>query len=58
MSSIRVGVITFDWYPYEPRALRLAEAAQNAACEVDVICLRQADEKKHEVHNDLCVFEP
>ena len=56
MVSLRVGVITFDWYPYEPRALRLAEAAENAEYEVDVICLRQADEKDHEVHNGVHVY--
>src|SRR3974390_1728119 len=50
MASLRVGVITFDWYPYEPRALRLAEAAANAGYEVDVICLRQPHEKGYAVH--------
>lgn len=56
MASLRVGVVTFDRYPYEPRALRLAEAAQNAKYEVDVICLRQADEKDYEVYNGVHVY--
>jgi glycosyltransferase involved in cell wall biosynthesis len=56
MASVRVAVITFDQYPYEPRALRLAEAAAKAEYEVDVICLRQADEKDYEVHNGVHVY--
>lgn len=56
MASLRVGVITFDWYPYEPRALRLAEAALNAGYEVDVICLRQPDERGYEVYNCAHIY--
>ncbi len=56
MASVRVAVITFDQYPYEPRALRLAEAAAKAEYEVDVICLRQADEKDYEVYNGVHVY--
>ena len=56
MASLRVGVITFDWYPYEPRALRLAEAAANAGYEVDVICLRQPHEKGYAVHNGVHIY--
>src|SRR5436305_853348 len=56
MASLHVGVITFDWYPYEPRALRLAEAAANAGYEVDVICLRQPHEKGYAVHNGVHIY--
>ncbi len=55
MASIRVAAISFDWYPYEPRALRLAEAAANAGYEVDVICLRRPNESGYEVHNRVHV---
>ena len=55
METVRVAAISFDWYPYEPRALRLAEAAANAGCEVDVICLRRPDEDSYEVHNGVHV---
>lgn len=55
MASVRVAAITFDWYPYEPRALRLAEAAANAGYEVDVICLRRPGESGSEVHNGVHV---
>jgi len=27
MSSLRVASITYDWYPFDPRVRRLAEAA-------------------------------
>lgn len=53
MAQVRVAAITFDWYPYEPRALRLAEAAANAGYEVDVICLRRPDESGYQVHNGV-----
>ncbi len=56
MPSIRVAVITFDRYPFEPRALRLAEAAASAVNEVDVICLCQPGEKSYEVHNGVNIY--
>src|SRR5438874_833472 len=56
MSSLRVAAITFDWYPYEVRALRLAEAAVNAGYEVDVICLQQPGEKMYEVDNGVHIY--
>ncbi len=56
MASLRAGVITFDWYPYEPRALRLAETATNAGYEVDVICLRQPHERGYGVHNGVHIY--
>lgn len=56
MSSGRIAVITFDRYPFEPRALRLAEAAANGANEVDVLCLRGAGEKSFEIYNGVHIY--
>jgi glycosyltransferase involved in cell wall biosynthesis len=56
MSSIRVGMITFDWYPFDPRVRRLAEAAIDGGCEVDIICLQQQDEKRYEVYNGVHIY--
>jgi glycosyltransferase involved in cell wall biosynthesis len=39
MKQLRVAIISFDPYPYEVRAQRLAEAAADAGAEVDAICL-------------------
>ncbi len=56
MSPIRIGVIAFDWYSFEPRVLRLVQAAKDAGHEVDVIALRQPHEKRYEVCNDVHVY--
>src|SRR5579859_7709488 len=56
MSSIHVGTITFDWYPYEPRVLRLVQAAVDAGHRVDVICLRRSHEKVYEVLDGVHVY--
>lgn len=56
MVVLRVAAITFDWYPYEVRALRLAEAAANAGYEVDVICVGKPNEKRHEIYNGVHVY--
>lgn len=53
MTSLHVGTITFDCYPYEPRALRQVEAAAAAGHQVDVICLRQSHEKSYEVYESV-----
>lgn len=55
-ASLRVCTITFDWYPYEVRALRMAEAAADAGYDVDVICLRQPEEPRYEVYNGVRVY--
>lgn len=44
MSASRVGVITYDWYPFDPRVRRLAMAAASGGYKVDVVCLRQPGE--------------
>src|SRR5947209_16602567 len=56
MASLRVAAMSFDWYPYEVRALRQAEAAADAGYDVDFICLRQPGEKKFEVHNGVRIY--
>jgi glycosyltransferase involved in cell wall biosynthesis len=56
MQPVRVGVITFDWYPYEPRALRLARAAADAGYAVDVICTWKSGEKFHELDGNTNIY--
>jgi len=56
MSSIRVATVTFDWYPFDPRVRRLAEAAVDGGCSMDVICLRQSDEQRYEDCNGVRVY--
>ncbi|MGH2639571.1 MAG: glycosyltransferase family 4 protein [Rhabdochlamydiaceae bacterium] len=56
MQPIRLGVITFDWYPYEPRALRLTRAAADAGYLVDVICTRKSHEKFHELEGNTHIY--
>lgn len=56
MSSLRVGTITFDYYPFDPSVRRLAEAAADAGFAVHVICLRQPHEKRFEVCNGVRIY--
>lgn len=56
MQPVRVGVITFDWYPFEVRALRLTRAAADAGHPVDVICTRKAHEKFHEIYGNTHIY--
>jgi glycosyltransferase involved in cell wall biosynthesis len=56
MSSIRVCVVSFDWYPFLPRVLRLVQAAVDAGYTVDVICLHRLKEKYYEVHNGATIY--
>ena len=56
MSPIRIVHITFDWYPFDPLVRRLTEAALDGGHAVDVICLRQAGEKKHEMYQGVGVY--
>lgn len=53
--AIRVGAITFDWYPFDPLVRRMAEAAIDGGCSVDVICLRQQNEKGYEEYGGVHV---
>lgn len=56
MAQLHVGTITFDCYPYEPRAIRQVEAAASAGHKVDIICLRQPHELRYEVFNGVHVY--
>lgn len=56
MAALRVVAITFDWYPYEVRALRTAEAAVHAGYEVDVISLHRPWERRYEVFHGVHVY--
>ena len=56
MSSIHVGMVSFDWFPFEPRVLRLVQAAVDAGYSVDVICLRRSHEKIYEVQNGVRIY--
>lgn len=56
MASVRVATITFDFYPFDPRVRRLAEAAADAGDAVDVICIRQPGEKRFEVYNTVRIY--
>jgi glycosyltransferase involved in cell wall biosynthesis len=56
MATVRVCAITFDWYPFDPLVRRMSEAAIEGGHAVDVICLRQPDEKKFEVCNGVRTY--
>ena len=49
-------MISFDWYPFEVRSLREAQAAGSAGHRVDFICLRQPYETKHEIYDGVHVY--
>jgi glycosyltransferase involved in cell wall biosynthesis len=55
ISTIHVGNIAFDWYPFDPLLRRFSEAAVDGGYLVDVICLRQANEKSYDVCNGVHV---
>lgn len=56
MASLHIGTISYDWYPFEVRALRQSEAAAHAGHQVDVICLRQPHEKQYEVYHNVRIY--
>ncbi|WP_165423883.1 glycosyltransferase family 4 protein [Ktedonosporobacter rubrisoli] len=56
MSPCRLCVITFDWYPSEPRVHRLSETAVTAGHQVDVICLLQPGEPSFETRNGVNIY--
>lgn len=55
MLHCRLCVITFDWYPSEPRAHRLSDTAAAIGCDVDVICLLRPGEANEEMCNNVHV---
>ena len=46
MPPLRVAAITYDYYPFEMRALRLSEAAADAGYDVHVFAPRQPNERR------------
>ena len=53
MSQLRVAAITYDYYPFDIRVRRMAEAATDAGYAMRVICLRDQGEAAHEVCNGV-----
>ena len=56
MAKLRLGMIGFDWYPYNTRDIRFVRAAVDAGYVVDVICLRRPHEKGYEVDNGVSIY--
>ena len=56
MQPARIGVITFDRFPFEARALRITRAAADAGFLIDVICTRQAHEAFHEIEGNIHIY--
>lgn len=56
MASVRVAAIAFDWYPWDVRVRRMAEAAMDAGYDMDVICLRRGGEEAFELYNGVRVY--
>jgi len=52
----RVCAVVFSYYPADPRPRREAEALIDAGHEVDLICLRDADESPRETVNGVRIF--
>jgi glycosyltransferase involved in cell wall biosynthesis len=53
MAQVRVASITFDYYPFDIRVRRMAEAACDAGYEMHVICLRDRGEPSNETCNGV-----
>ena len=56
MAEPRLGMISFDWYPFNTREIRLIRAAVDAGYMVDVICLRRPHEKGYEVDDGVSIY--
>jgi phosphate:Na+ symporter len=56
MDERRIAAVTFDYYPFDVRVRRLAEAAADGGFRTDVICLRQPGEAAREVYNGVEIF--
>lgn len=56
MAGPRLGMISFDWYPYNTRDIRLIRAAVDSGYMVDVICLRRPHEKDYELNNGVSIY--
>jgi glycosyltransferase involved in cell wall biosynthesis len=51
-----VAAVSFDYYPFDVRVRRLAEAAADAGYAMDVICLRKRGESRREVYNGVRIY--
>ncbi|HEY7832329.1 MAG TPA: glycosyltransferase family 4 protein [Ktedonobacterales bacterium] len=49
MTAPRIAAVTYDFYPFDIRVRRMAEAAVDGGFEMHVICLRQPGEAREEV---------
>lgn len=54
--TVRVASITYDYYPFEMRVKRLSEAVAAAGFDMDVICLRDSNEKARETYNGVNIY--
>ncbi len=50
-----LAAVSFDYYPFDVRVRRLAEAAADAGFGMDVICLRDHGESPHEMYNGVYI---
>jgi glycosyltransferase involved in cell wall biosynthesis len=55
-SPLRLAMVTFDWYPFDPRVLRMAAAAAVVGYEVDMVCLRQSGQKFFERDKSIRIY--
>ncbi len=53
---LRVAAVTYDYYPFDIRVRRLAEATADAGYDMDVICLRDTGEAAHERYNGVNIY--
>ena len=49
MTPLRIAAVTYDFYPFDIRVRRMAEAAADGGYEMHVICLRQPGEAREEI---------
>ena len=56
MTQLHIAAIAYDYYPVHPRFRCLAEAAMDAGHTVDIICLRNLQEKRHEIYDGVNVY--
>lgn len=49
MPPLRIAAVTYDFYPFDIRVRRMAEAAADGGDEMHVICLRQPGEPREEI---------
>jgi len=54
--AYRIATVTYDWYPHEPRALRMIEAAVDGGYEVDVLCAARPAMKRFEVDGNTRIY--